>query len=48
LIDVAIVPNRTELPFGRGHCYVGFVDVSGGVNDSAVLEGRHLAKKTLF
>lgn len=46
LIDAAIVPGRTELPFSRNHGYAGFVDVSGGVSDASVLAIAHVEPGT--
>jgi hypothetical protein len=41
LINAAIVPDRVELPHQRGIRYSSFVDMSGGVNDSACLAIAH-------
>ena len=46
LIDAAIIPGRTELPFSRDCGYVAFADMSGGVNDAAVLGIAHKAPGT--
>jgi hypothetical protein len=42
LIDAAIVPGRVELPVSRSSGYCGFVDMSGGVSDAAVLGIAHV------
>jgi hypothetical protein len=46
LIDASVVPNRTELPFQTGCRYAAFVDMSGGVNDSACLAISHIEPGT--
>jgi hypothetical protein len=46
LIDAAIIPGRAELPFSRDRGYVAFADMSGGVNDAAVLGIAHKAPGT--
>jgi len=41
LIDRAVEPQRTALPFNVGHCYVGFADPSGGRHDAMCLGIAH-------
>jgi hypothetical protein len=41
LIDAATVTARIELPFQSGRRYIAFVDMSGGVTDSACLAISH-------
>ena len=40
-VDVCTVPNRFELPYLSEHQYVGFVDPSGGSQDSMTLAIAH-------
>jgi hypothetical protein len=42
VVDAAVVPERHELPRTDGVRYVGFVDPSGGSNDSMTLAICHL------
>lgn len=46
LIDAAVVPDRIELPFQSDRGYSSFVDMSGGVSDSAALAISHIEPGT--